>query len=340
MRYCICILILVCTIACKAQNNTYTAIGFYNLENFYDTINDPAINDEDFTPNGLYAYTGSVYNEKVENLVEVISQLGTEKVSEGLSLMGTAEIENDAVLQSVCDHPKMKNKHWKFVHFDGPDARGVDCALFYNTQNFKVLEAHSLDVDLGSDGSDDKYKTRDVLFVKGKLKGEIVYVFVNHWPSRRGGEAATAPKRKIAAGVSKKIIDSLMKIDPTTKVILMGDLNDDPINESMTKVLGCKAKIKDTKAGGLYNPWVDFYKKGYGTMAFNDAWGLFDQIVVSYGFVNNTNTGLQFQMAEVFNKSFMIQKNGPYKNYPKRSFSNNVWNNGYSDHFPTIIYLK
>jgi hypothetical protein len=340
MKYLITILFLFLTINIFSQTKNKTAIGFYNFENFYDTIDDPSINDEDFLPNGLYANTGKVFKEKVENLVSVISKMAMNETEEGVSLLGTAEIENDGVLQAICDHPLMKKHQWKFVHFDGPDARGIDCALFYNSKHFKVLNAESLDVDLGSDGSDDKYKTRDVLHVKGKLKGEIVHVFVNHWPSRRGGEAATRPKRKIAAAVSKRIIDSVMALDPNTKVVNMGDLNDDPINESMTKVLNCKAKIEDVKPGGLFNPWVGFYKKGLGTMAYNDAWSLFDQIVISYGFINKQNTGLHFHHAEVFNQSFMIEKMGQYKGYPKRSFSNNSWNNGYSDHFPTILFFE
>jgi hypothetical protein len=145
---------------------------------------------------------------------------------------------------------------------------------------------------------------------------------------------------KIAASVSKKVIDSLMKINPNTRVINMGDLNDDPINKSITEVLEAKGKEKEVKPGGLFNPWVTFYKKGLGTMAYQDTWGLFDQIIISYGFINSRSPGLKFQENEVFNRNFMIEKFGQYKGYPKRSYSNGVWNDGYSDHYPTIIYLK
>jgi len=130
-----------------------------------------------------------------------------------------------------------------------------------------------------------------------------------------------------------------MKIDPFTKVVDMGDLNDSPTDESCAKVIGAKAKPEEVEKGGMFNPWIAFYKKGLGTLAYQDTWGLFDQIMISYGFLNNPNGRIHYSDAQVFNKSFMIEKDGQYKGYPKRSFSGNVWNNGYSDHFPTVIYL-
>lgn len=318
-----------------AQRKPVIAVGFYNLENYYDTINDPNVNDDEFTPDGANAYSPEVFRKKVENLIDVISMMGLDQTTDGLAILGVAEIENEAVLKTLCNHPKIKPRNWKVVHFEGPDERGVDCGLLYNSNLFKVLSAKSLTVpvELGD------RPTRDVLYVYGKLAGDPVHVFVNHWPSRRGGESATREKRKIAASVSKHVIDSLMKLDPLTKVIVMGDLNDDPINESITKVLATKWKMDDVEKGGLYNPWTAFYKKGLGTMAYQDTWGLFDQIIISYGFIKRSSPGLHYKEAEVFNKSFMIEKFGQYKGYPKRSYSNGVWNDGYSDHYPTLIYL-
>lgn len=312
------------------------AVGFYNLENYYDTINDPKVNDDEFTPNGANAYTGDVFKKKVENLVDVVSKMGTDKSVYGLALLGVAEIENDDVLKVLCNHPKLAERKWKTVHFQGPDERGVDCGLLYNPALFKVMSAESLTVPVDSGDR----PTRDVLHVTGKLSGEVVHVFVNHWPSRRGGESATREKRKTAARVSKKVIDSLMKKDPNSLVIVMGDLNDDPINASITEVLEAQWKIDKVKPTQIYNPWTSFYKKGIGTMAYQDAWGLFDQILISYGFLKPKESTLTYLESEIFNRNFMIEKFGQYKNYPKRSYSNGVWNDGYSDHFPTIVYFK
>jgi len=328
--------ILSLSSALFGQKTKTIAVGFYNLENYYDTINDPKVNDDEFTPDGANAYTGKVFIKKVENLADVVSKMGMDKTTDGLTLLGVAEIENDDVLKVLCNHPKLKSRNWKTVHFQGPDERGVDCGLLYNPALFKVLTAQSLTVPVDSGDR----PTRDVLYVAGKIGNEVVHVFVNHWPSRRGGESATREKRKTAARVSKHIIDSLMQIDPMTKIINMGDLNDDPINESITVVLGTKWKIDEVQKGGLYNPWTSFYKKGIGTTAYQDSWGIFDQIIISYGFLKRISGGLQYQEAEIFNRNFMIEKFGQYKGYPKRSYSNGVWNDGYSDHYPTIVYFK
>lgn len=329
-------LILLASLSLHAQKKNMMAVGFYNLENYYDTINDPNVNDDEFTPDGANAYSGPVFKKKVENLVDVISQMAMDKTETGLALLGVAEIENEDVLKVLVNHPRMKARNWKVVHFQGPDERGVDCGLLYNPALFKVLSAQSLTVPVDSGDR----PTRDVLYVSGKMGGEVVHVFVNHWPSRRGGESATREKRKTAARVSKQIIDSLMNLDPNTKVIDMGDLNDDPINASLTEVLATKWKIDEVQKGGLYNPWTAFYKKGIGTTAYQDTWGIFDQIIISYGFLKHNTGNLLFKEAEIFNRNFMIEKFGQYKGYPKRSYSNGVWNDGYSDHFPTIVYFS
>lgn len=315
------------------------AFGFYNLENFYDTINQPNVDDEEFTPEGKNHYTGKIFWDKVDHLAEVVSQIGTEQTPDGLAFFGVAEIENRTVLETLAKHPKLVARNYQVVHYDGPDYRGVDCGFMYNPKYFNVLDSRSLRVNLKEVNSDGR-PTRDILYVKGLLNGsDTVHVFVNHWPSRRGGEELTAPYRKFAAGVSKKFIDSLMAINPNTKVINMGDLNDNPTDPSMTKVLNCVDKKEKCKDGGLFNPWVDFYKKGIGTLGYNDAWSLFDQIVVSCGWLNNNQDGYFYHKAHIFKKEFMVQKTGKYKGYPKRTWDFNLYNAGYSDHFPTYITI-
>ncbi len=319
-------------------SQAYTVVGFYNLENLFDTLNDSTKNDDDFTPNGSYANTEEVFRKKLSNIADVISQLGIEKNEDGPALLGVAEVENYYVLQELVKQKKIAKRNYKIVHFDSPDYRGIDVALLYNPTYFKLLEARALYVSLAAAGS--TFPTRDILYVKGNLKGEPIHVFVNHWPSRRGGEAASSEKRKLAAGVCKKMIDSLRKDEPNIKTIVMGDLNDDPINQSVTEVLKATGNRKKASINNMYNPWLSFYKQGIGTIAWQDTWGLFDQIILSYAWVNKKSSGLHFSSAEVFNRSFLIEKSGRYKGYPKRSFSWGVWNDGYSDHFPTLIYLR
>lgn len=324
----------------QAQKQQYKVaiVGFYNLENFYDTVDNPAINDDEFTPKGDKNYNSEIYWNKVQHLATVISQMGTDITPDGPALLGTAEIENDTVLNDLVHSPLLKDRNYKFVHYDSRDARGVDVALIYNPKYFTVEDSRKLFVQLPA-GSKESFFTRDVLWVKGKLDGETVHVFVNHWPSRLGGEARTAPARAAAAMVDKKFMDSVLKQDPNAKVIIMGDLNDDPISPSLTKVLNAKAYPEDVKPGGLYNPWIVMYRNGIGTLAYQDAWGLFDQIIISYPWLNKEQNGFFYSKQFIFNKEFMIENIGRYKGYPMRTWDGNTYRGGYSDHFPTYIVM-
>ncbi len=332
-------LFLVSLLLAQQKQYKIAAFGFYNLENFYDTINQPNVDDEDFTPDGNYHYTGKIFMDKVDHLAEVVSQIATEKTPDGLAFFGCAEIENRSVLETLVNHPKLKARNYQIVHYDGPDLRGVDCGFIYNPKYFKVIESRSIRVNLKEIVKDWR-PTRDILYVKGIFGGtDTIHIFVNHWPSRRGGEEATAPLRRYAAGIGKHIIDSLMAINPNTKIVDMGDLNDNPTDPSMVKVLKCVEKKEDCKSGGMFNPWVDYYKKGIGTLGYNDTWSLFDQQAISYGWLSHNQSGFFYQGAHIFSKDYMIQKTGKYKGYPKRTWDFNIYNSGYSDHFPTYITI-
>jgi hypothetical protein len=334
-------LIVISTFSSEAQEKKYqvVVVGFYNLENLFDTINDPSKDDGEFLPDGSYRYTGKIYKDKLQHLSDVISLIGTDASPEGLAVMGCAEVENDTVLNDLVRMPKLEGRHYKIVHYNSPDIRGVDVGLLYNPKYFTPKYSASLFIPLfESDEVTPRY-TRDVLYVEGLLLGEPVFIFVNHWPSRRGGEEASAPYRGIAAGVCRHKIDSIIKINPDAKIILMGDLNDDPVNTSMTKVIGAKGDMRDVKRGDIYNPWMSYYKNGIGTLAYNDAWNLFDQIVISSAWLDKTQKGLFYKGAGIFKKPWLIQTTGKYKGYPKRTYDFNKYMGGYSDHFPTYIIL-
>lgn len=323
-----------------AQKETFkpALIGFYNLENFYDTVNNPIIDDEEFLPNSERHYNTRIFLDKVDRLGTVLSQIGTDINPDGFALLGVAEIENDTVLNILIKNKNLKNKNLKIVHYDSPDKRGIDVGLIYNPKYFTPIYSVPLFVNLPS-GSKESFLTRDVLYVKGILDGDTIHVMVNHWPSRSGGEERSIPARAAAASVGKKIIDSLMTINKNSKIIIMGDLNDDPVSPSLTKILGAKGNISDVKEGGLFNPWVDFYKKGIGTIAYQDAWGLFDQVVISKSWLDKSQSGYHFYKANIFNKEFLVQQTGKYKGYPKRTWDGMTYNYGYSDHFPVYITM-
>lgn len=333
-------LLILCCLATNAQKKDYkpVVIAFYNCENFYDTVNNTMVNDEEFLPNGPRNYNTSVYFDKVGKLARVISEIGTDINPDGPALLGVAEVENDTVLTDLVHNKQIEKRGYKIVHYDSKDVRGVDVGLLYNPKYFTVEASDKLFVKLPG-GSKDSYFTRDVLWVKGKLDGETVHIYVNHWPSRVGGEVRSAPARAAAAMVCKHHMDSIAKVDGYQKVIIMGDLNDDPVSPSVTKVLNAKENITDVMVGGLYNPWIELYKKGYGTLAYQDAWGLFDQIMLSYPWLNKNQDGLFFYQQHIFNKEYMVENKGRYKGYPMRTWDGMTYRGGYSDHFPTYIIL-
>lgn len=329
------------SIAQQKSSYKITVVAFYNLENFYDTTDNPKVNDDDFTPKGSKNYTGEIYWNKVGNLATVLSKIGTDEKPEspdGPAIIGVAEIENDTVLNDLVNHPLLIKRGYKFVHYDSRDARGVDVALLYNPKYFTPEESRALFVKLPS-GAKEAYFTRDVLWVKGKLDGETIHIYVNHWPSRLGGEERSAPARAAAAMVSKKHMDSIAKKDGEQKVIIMGDLNDDPTSPSLTEVLKVKAKPSEVAPGGLFSPWIDMYKKGFGTLAYQDVWGLFDQILISYKWLSKEQPGYFFYKQVIFNREFMTENKGRYKGYPMRTWDGDTYRGGYSDHYPTYLVM-
>ena len=332
-----CLLILAGSQAQKKQYRTVT-IGFYNLENLFDTIDNTLINDEEFLPQGIRNYNTPIYKDKLGKLASVIAQIGTEFTADGLAILGVSEIENDTVLKDLIKEPLLSKRNYKYVHYDSKDARGVDVGLLYNPTYFTVEASDKLYVQLPS-GSKDAYYTRDILWVQGKLNGETIHVYVNHWPSRSGGEKRSEPGRIAAAAVCRKHIDGVLAKDPFAKIVVMGDLNDDPTNKSVEKVLRAVGKDEINQEGSLYNPWLELYKRGIGTLAYQDAWGLFDQIILSKPWLSRDQTGFFFYQPHVFNKEFLVENNGRYKGYPMRTWDGNSYRGGYSDHFPTYILI-
>lgn len=312
-----------------------SCIGFYNVENLFDTLNTNGSKDFEFSPEGKNNWGTDNYWAKMDNLSRVISELGTEVTPDGAAILGVSEVENITVLEDLVINEKLKKQNYKIVHYDSPDHRGIDVALLYQPKYFEVLSSKTFSVTFPDDTS---YTTRDQLLVTGNLKGEKIHVIVAHWPSRSGGQKRSEPRRMQASKVARSIVDSLLTDDANAKIFYMGDMNDDPINNSMTAGLLSTGKIKKAKNGMLFNPMTDLYKKGIGSLAWRDSWNLFDQIVVSEAMIDADLSDWSYYNVKVHNKPYMIQTEGSYKGYPKRSF-NNGWDNGFSDHFPVYLVL-
>lgn len=299
------------------------------------------INDTENTPKGARQYTDKLYQDKLNNLADVISQLGTNYSEDGIVLLGLAEIENEQVVRDLIKTDKLNKSSFDVDHYDCMYSRGVDVGLIYQTKYFEVIKTNTLQVKLYNDKEEtERYYTRDILWVEGKLLGETVHVFVNHWPSRYGGEMKSSPGREKAAAVCKEVIDSLMAINPNTQVILMGDLNDDPTNKSIMKVLETAKDAESVTAGGLFNPLFKDYKKGYGSLGYRGSWNLFDQVILSSSFADENSETWKIQDAEVVYNQDWINRFGGYAGGPNRSFGGNNYQGGYSDHLPSVVYLK
>ncbi len=323
----------------RAQEKQYRVgcIAFYNLENLFDTVNDPLKNDEEYLPAGKNEWNSGKYLSKLRNMAQVIPQIGDEMISGGPVLIGVSEIENRKVLEDLVKTPPMDQSGYEIVHYDSPDRRGVDVGLLYRKDHFTVTHTASLRLSM-PDRPD--WFTRDQLVVSGLLDGEPIHVIVNHWPSRSGGEAASAPLRDAAARLTRSIVDSLMNKEPGAKIVVMGDLNDNPTDNSLLKELRAQKKPEQTGKKDLFNPMYRMYvKEGLGSLAYRDSWSLFDQIIISGALLGDDSSTFKFWKAKVFNRPFLAQKEGAFKGYPDRTHAAGVYLGGYSDHFPVYIFL-
>lgn len=362
-KICFYLILFFLIVKANAQSKAFSihTVAFYNFENLFDTINDPITNDEEWTPTGDQHWNSKKYRQKLENLSGVLSEIGTAENPNSPTFIGGVEIENRSVLEDLVKQPKLIDKDYGIVHFDSPDKRGIDVALLYQKKQFqptsyiniplyvyrevqpiketpKEEALENLETEDVIEVSTKNYRvyTRDQLLVTGFLNGEEIHIIVNHWPSRSGGEKKSSPYRELAGALNRKILDSLQQINPNAKVITMGDLNDSPFNNSVKKALGAKGKIQEVKPFGIYNPFEEMANKGLGTIAFRDAWDIFDQILISESLLQKDYKTYQYWKAGIYNKPFLIQKSGKYKGYPLRHSLTEI---GFSDHFPVYIYL-
>lgn len=345
------------------QEKRYKMYGvmFYNLENLFDTINSNGTYDLEFSPNGARQWDGRKYWMKIDRMAYAISQMKTDNTPYGPAIIGVSEIENVTVLQDLVRDPQIRNWRLQIAPYhDSPDRRGVDVGLLYNPRYFSVLNVTNQrlseeDFDRARAAADegrkgeyewnDNFRTRDQMCVVGLLAGDTVAVIVNHWPSRLGGQEASSPKREAAGYMCRRTIDSLVNVHgQNIGIIFMGDLNDDPMDKACAESVGGKRDIEDVnRPGEMFNPFWNILSRGIGTLAYKGQWNLFDQIMCN-GFFTKYREGkdkpqLTFVRAEALNRDFLKTQEGDRKGYPLRTYSSGVFLNGYSDHFPTEIFL-
>jgi hypothetical protein len=315
------------------------SIAFYNLENLFDTINDPTKFDESSPIMELKTNRAEVYKKKVKNMARVIADIGLEITNNAPAIIGICEVENREVIEDVINDSLLRDKNYGIVHYPSPDIRGIDVALLYQKKLFKPISTSSHELKIYDGSTRNRIYTRDQLLVSGELEGDLIHIMVNHWPSRSGGEAKSEPNRIAAAKLCKRLVDSLQVIDPYAKVFILGDLNDNPTDLSIKAGLKTEKNRKKVGLKGIYNPYENYFKDGLGTTAYRDAWSLFDQIMLTKPLLEKDFTSFRFYKANIYNKNYLTDNSGTYKGYPKRSFSYSGFTDGFSDHFPVYVYV-
>ena len=320
-----------------AADQEEVRVAFYNVENLFDTEDDPNRQDEEFLPDSKKQWTIERYQDKRAKLVQVVAAL------EYPTLLGLAEVENEAVLRALTEHPDLAEVGYDVVLYDSPDARGIDVALLYRTAFFTPVSSQAIPVAF----EEENYQSRDILLVSGTLgqdaKHNTLHVLVNHWPSRRGGVAQSEARRLAAAALARQAVDELLQTDATANVILMGDFNDEPTDRSITEGLRATGAAEKTDPFQLFNTVAALDAQGRGTYQFRGNWNMLDQIILSTGLVEDARDVADYhylpESATVFAPDWLLQAEGKYAGYPDRTYVGNRYLGGYSDHLPVYIDL-
>lgn len=345
-------LLLLMSLSASAQKTQQNyVIGFYNLENLFDIYDDPVKNDNEFLPEGKNKWTQAKYEKKLHNMAKVIRSMADNN-KRWHTILGISEIENRLVIEDLVSQPEIADANYQIVHYDSPDRRGVDVALLYKPDQFTYLDSESIPFDFNSDidfsDTDTSYfKTRDILMVHGLIAGEHFAFYVAHLPSRIGGKGGNLRSRgaEIIYNHSRRMEAKY----PGIKIVAMGDMNDNPTDDSMAKYLHGQERLENVTPTEFYSPYISMLKAGYGSLCYQGVWSIYDLELVNYNLAHAPNGGLKIQPVTknhgkeyygvVFKRPWMTTQKGQYKGYPFRTFSNGAFVGGYSDHYPTYIVV-
>ena len=314
-------------------------IAFYNVENLFDIFSNSYTQDDDYTPNGRFAWTQSKYNDHLNKIAHVISKIGKKERKSAPDIVGLAEIENKTVLKDLIHTKALAPYNYGFIHYNSPDARGIDVALLYKKSVFTPTHHSTHPLELYNEKGE-RIFTRDQLAVSGLLDGEEIHFIVNHWPSRREGKKKTRKRREAAALLNKTLIEGFYQRNPNAKIISMGDFNDNAFDTSFKHILKTKGKRKDVFMQDLFNPMEAMYQRGMGSLVFEGRWDLFDQMYFSGTLLHAPKGTFYFVKSYVFNPSYLLYDNGLKPASPRRSMIQGRYTGGFSDHLPVYLLLK
>ncbi len=316
----------------KNKNNNFT-VAFYNVENLFDTINSPNTWDEEFTPKSKKKWNSKKYFKKINDIGKVISSINNKFPD----IVGLCEIENRNVLKDLVQTKALQKEKYKIIHEDSHDVRGIDVALLYNPKEFEYISHKKIEINYKKEP---KYKTRDILYVKGLAsKTDTLHIFVNHWKSRGGGQKETEYKRIAIAKVLRENIDNILLSNKEAKIIVIGDLNDEPTDKSVRNTLGASNKINDNAT--LFNLMYNLDSLGVGTHSYKGKWNMLDNMIVSKSLINSkTGYRVQNNTAYIFNDDFILYYNAKTgTKTPNRTYGGSHYFGGYSDHLPVYFIL-
>ena len=302
----------------------------YNVENLFDTIQNSGGLDTEFIPTGKNQYTSERYNNKLTNIAKVLSSIDEKQLPD---IIGLIETENRNTIEDLINQAPLAKANYKISHFDSEDPRGIDVALLYNS-NFKLLDEKPIIVYTDETK---RYRARDILYVKGTFYADTLHLFVNHWKSRSGGTEKTESRRVLSAVTLRHITDSLLNRNQQSKIIIMGDFNDNPTDKSLYNALGAGKPQTDSM---LINIMFPLFEKGLGSHNYRDEWSMLDNIIVSQSIIKDKKGFKSEGNGYIFSPEWICYKtkNGDWA--PSRTFGGKKYFNGYSDHFPIYFYLK
>ena len=309
-------------------------VMFYNVENLFDIYDDSLKNDESFTPEGDHHWNNYKYYEKLNNISKTMVAVGG---WEAVEIIGLCEIENRKVLDDLVKHKSLKPTNYQILHQESPDKRGIDVALLYRSDKIKVDTVQWINVFLGTG----QRPTRDILYATLRTENEAVFhVFVNHWPSRYGGQMKSDPKRKTAARTIRVVVDSILASSTQANILLMGDFNDEPDNESIHDVLRAKNDTSFADSTELYNMMSNIHGNR-GSHKYQGNWGVLDQFMVSKSLYNGENRLKTEDGPLIFSAPFLFTEETKYPGLkPYRTYNGRKYSAGYSDHLPIFIDLQ
>lgn len=308
-------------------------IAFYNVEKLYDTELSPQRNDLDYTAVGALAWDKERYDQKIKNIATVIEMIGGK---DGAAILGIAEVENKKVAEDIASASPIRKHNYSVIHYDSPDPIGLDLALFYKPKVFSPTAHKSIPLQNQSG----RGRAREIIEVKGMLEGELVTIYLNHWPENNGNAKAGTQNRRAAATTLRRQIEGVFKTDPNAKVIVMGDFDEVPSSPALEQVLRATGRPNPAYKEELFNTFYMYHVQKMGSFYYRGRFQMLDQIMLSKSFL--TGQGLEYVRgsAQIHAPDFARHNFGKLKNTPKRTFSGTTYLGGYSDHFPVYIKVR